>query len=188
MMPVVAVVAFLALAVCLLDLVLTLGVIRRLRQHTDLISQLSGQLPDASGRRPYSILGEGTTAGPFEAVATTGEPLSSDALSGETLVGAFTPHCSACEERLPGFIDSATTFPGGRGQVIAVVLGSPEEAQPYRERLEPVARVVVEPPLGGAIGAALELESFPAFAVLDESGAVVVTGVELARSTAGTRA
>jgi hypothetical protein len=183
MMPVVAAAAFLALAVCLLDLVLTL-VVRRLRQHTELISQLSGQVPDASGRRPYSILTEGRSAGPFETVATTGEPLSLDRLSGQTLVGAFTPHCSACAERLPAFVDSANTFPGGREQVIAVVLGSEDDVRPYRERLEPVARVVVEPPEGGAIGAALELESFPAFGVLDQSGAVVGTGVELIRSSA----
>ena len=64
-------VAVLALAVCLLDLVLTLGVIRRLRQHTDLISQLSGELPDASGRLPYTILAERRTVGPFEAVEST---------------------------------------------------------------------------------------------------------------------
>jgi hypothetical protein len=68
MMSVVATPAVLALAVCLLDLVLTLGVIRRLRRHTDLISQLSGQIPDGSGRQPYSILTEGETAGPAFAV------------------------------------------------------------------------------------------------------------------------
>jgi hypothetical protein len=183
MISVVAALAILALAVCLLDLVLTLGVIRRLRQHTDLISQLSGQIPDGSGRRPYSILAEGKTAGPFEAVATTRELLSRDSLNGHTLIGAFTPHCSACEERLPGFVTFATTFPGGRGQVIAVVLGSQDEAEPYRERLEPVARVIVEPSSGGAIGEALELTSFPAFAVLDHSGTVIRTGLELIRST-----
>lgn len=43
MMPVVAAVAFLALMTCLLDLVITLGVVRRLRQHTDSISQLLGR-------------------------------------------------------------------------------------------------------------------------------------------------
>ncbi|MCP9968107.1 hypothetical protein LUX57_25555 [Actinomadura madurae] len=40
-MPFVAALALLALAVCLLDLVLTLGVVRRLRHHTELISNLS---------------------------------------------------------------------------------------------------------------------------------------------------
>lgn len=182
MMPVVAALAFLALAVCLLDLVLTLGVIRRLRQHTELISNLS-----PGGREPLGILADGESAGPFETVASTGETVSRDRLSGRTLVGAFAPHCSACEEKLPDFLDFAGTFPGGRDQVIAVVAGSEEEAATYRERLEPVARVVVEPPGTGEIGQALALNSFPAFGVLDEMGTVVGNGVKLTRSavTAG---
>jgi hypothetical protein len=178
MMPVVAALAFLALAVCLLNLVFTLGVIRRLRQHTELISNLS------SAGRPYAMLAEGETAGPFEAVATTGESLSRDRLSGRTLVGAFTPHCPACDEKLPAFVDFATTFPGGRDQVIAVVVGPEHEAETYRERLEPVARVVIEPPMTGEIGTALALNAFPAFGVLDQSGTEVSGGVELTQSTA----
>jgi thiol-disulfide isomerase/thioredoxin len=179
MMPVVAALAFLALAVCLLDLVLTLGVIRRLRQHTELISKLS-----SGGRRPSAMLAEGETAGPFEAVATTGESLSRDRLSGETLVGAFAPHCSACEEKLPAFVEFATTFPGGREQVIAVVVGPENEAETYREQLEPVARVVIEPPMTGEMDTALALNAFPAFGVLDQSGTVVSSDVELTQSTA----
>lgn len=173
MMPVVATLAFLALAVCLLDLVLTLGVVRRLRQHTELITKLS------SGRRPYAILAEGKTAGPFQAVATTGELVSRDRLSGRTLVGAFAPHCPACDQKLPAFVDFAKAFTGGRDQVIAVIAGPENEATTYRERLEPVARVVVEPPMTGEIGAAMALNSFPAFGVLDQSGTVVSSDVEL---------
>ncbi|MEO3828010.1 hypothetical protein [Actinomadura sp. B10D3] len=181
-MPLVAALALLALAVCLLDLVLTLGVVRRLRHHTELISDLS-----SGGRRPYAILDEGETAGPFEAVATTGEPVSRDGLSGLTLIGALAPGCGACEEKLPAFVDYARTFSGGRDQVIAVVAGSEDEAETYRERLEPVARVVVEPPVTGGIGTALGLGSFPAFGILDQSGTVVTSGLELNRpaSTAG---
>ncbi|GAB3437396.1 hypothetical protein GCM10027569_92300 [Flindersiella endophytica] len=155
--------------------------VRRLRQHTELISSLS------SGRRPHAILAEGKAAGPFEVVATTGEPVSRDRLSGQTLVGAFTPHCSACKEKLPAFVDYAKAFPGGRDQVIAVVLAEEDEADTYREQLEPVARVVVEAPRANVIRAALELVSFPAFGVLDQSGTVVSSGVELSTSPATTR-
>jgi thiol-disulfide isomerase/thioredoxin len=178
MMPVVAALAFLALAVCLLDLVLTLGVVRRLRQHTELISNLS------TGGQPSAMLAEGETAGPFEAVATTGETVSRGRLSGRTLVGAFTPHCPACEEKLPAFVDFAKTLPGGRDQVIAVVVGSEDEADSYREQLEPVARVVIEQPVSGEIGTALALNAFPGFGVLDQSGMVVSSGLELNPSIA----
>ncbi|GAA0581574.1 TlpA family protein disulfide reductase [Actinomadura livida] len=178
MMPIVAALALLALAVCLLDLVFTLGVIRRLRHHTELISTLSGAMPSG-------MLAEGETAGPFEAVATTGEPVSRGRLSGRTLVGVFTPRCPACEEKLPAFVESAATFPGGRDQVIAVVVGeSEDDTAPYRERLEPVARVVTEPPMTGEISSALEVNGFPSFGVLDQSGTVVGTGLEPARPAA----
>jgi hypothetical protein len=179
MLPVVAALAFLALAVCLLDLALTLGVIRRLREHTELISGLS-----SGGRQTYPILAKGKTAGPFEAVATTGEPVSADRLPERTLVGAFAPHCSACAEKLPAFVGLAKAFPGGRDQVIAVVVGTEDEAETYRAQLEPVARVVIEPPMTGEIGAALELNSFPAFGILDESGTVISSGLDLQQSTA----
>jgi thiol-disulfide isomerase/thioredoxin len=182
MLPVVAALALLALAVCLLDLVLTLGVIGRLRQLTELISTLP-----SGGRRPDAILAEGETAAPFDAVATTGEPVSRDRLSDRTLVGAFAPHCPACDEKLPAFVDFAKMFPGGRDQVIAVVVGPEDEAEPYCEQLEPVARVVIEPPMTGEVGKALALNSFPAFGVLDHSGTVVSSGVDLNRSTAAAR-
>jgi thiol-disulfide isomerase/thioredoxin len=178
LIPVVAALAFLALAVCLLDLVLTLGVIRRLRLHSELISNSSSEW------RHQAILAEGKSVGPFEAVATTGEPVSRDGLSGRTVVGAFAPHCPACERKLPAFVDFAKTFPGGRDQVIAVVVGSREEADSYREQLEPVARVVIESPGTGEIGTALALDAFPAFGVVDQSGMVVSSGVDLDQSTA----
>jgi hypothetical protein len=181
MSPVVAAVAFLALAVSLLNLLLMLGVIRRLRQHTELISTLS------PGRRPHAILAEGRTAAPFEAVATTGETVSRDLLSGQTLVGAFTPQCVTCKAKLPAFVDYAKAFPGGRDQVIAVVLAEEGEVGAYREQLEPVARVVVESPRTSVIRTAMELVSFPAFGVLDQSGTVVSSGVDLDPSTSAAR-
>jgi thiol-disulfide isomerase/thioredoxin len=178
MLPAAVALAVLALAVCLLDLVFTLGVIRRLREHTELISNLPS-MPQL-----HAMLAEGEFTGPFEAVASTGEPVTRDRLSGRTLVAAFTPHCHACEEKMPAFVDFAKAFPGGRDQVIAVVAGVGNEADAYRELLEPVARVVVEPPMTGEIGTALAVTGFPVFAVLDESGKVISGGVELDRSTA----
>src|SRR5690606_15281359 len=103
-MPVVVSLVIVVGAICLLDLVLTVGVIRRLREHSTLISELGG------GRMPVPMLQDGETADAFEAVATTGEVVSRDGLSGNTLVGVFSPDCSACKERLPGFIRLARSF------------------------------------------------------------------------------
>ncbi len=173
MIAVLGALAGLALAVCLVDLVLTLGVVRRLREHTELISKLASPAPVA-------MLADGRTVRAFEAVATTGEAVSRDLLSGVTLVGAFAPDCPACTEALPAFVDHAERFPGGRRQVIAVVMADGNDTEAYRADLEPVARVVVEAGPGG-IGEALGITSFPAFGVLDAAGTLVSSGYDLDR-------
>jgi len=98
-----------------------------------------------------------------------------DLLSGQTLVGAFTPGCGACAERLPDFLVRAEHFPGGRAHVLAVVAGEPAEAANYRDQLAGVARVVVEP-ASGPLATALDISGFPAFGLLDADGVVVASG------------
>lgn len=150
------------------DLLLTVGVVRRLRQHTEKLANL----PTMS--TPLAIMiGEGERAEDFAATTTDGEPVSRDLLSGRTLVAVLSPDCSACQERLPEFISRAETFPGGRRQVLAVLAGEPEQVEEYRERLKPVARVVIEPPGDGPVATALKVQGWPAFAVLDADGTVV---------------
>lgn len=157
--------------VAVLNLLLTVGVIRRLRQHTE---QLAG-LP-AIGAPTDIMIAAGEQADQFAAATTDGEPVSRDLLSGQTLVGVLSPDCGACKEQLPEFISRAAAFPGGRGQVLAVLAGEREQVQPYRERLEPVARVVIEPATGGPISTALRVQGFPSFAVLDSTGTVLGSG------------
>ncbi|MFC0531393.1 TlpA disulfide reductase family protein [Phytohabitans kaempferiae] len=154
--------------VAVLNLVLTVGVIRRLRQHTEKLADLSAMGPPMD-----MMIGAGERVGEFAATTTDGEPVSRELLFGQTLVGVLSPDCSACKERLPEFIARAEAFPGGRGQVLAVLAGEPAEVQPYRERLAPVARVVIEPPTGGPLATALNVQGYPAFAVLDSTGTVV---------------
>ncbi|SDQ87270.1 TlpA family protein disulfide reductase [Thermostaphylospora chromogena] len=170
-MPVVVSLVIVVGAICLLDLVLTVGVIRRLREHSTLISELGG------GRMPVPMLQDGETADAFEAVATTGEVVSRDGLSGNTLVGVFSPDCSACKERLPGFIRLARSFSGGRDRVVAVVAEMGGDTEFYRRELEPVARVVIERE-GTGINKALHVKAFPAFGILGEAGKVVVSGLD----------
>jgi hypothetical protein len=159
-------------AIALLDLLLTVGVIRRLRQHTEQLSNLS----TPGGPAGDIIIGAGEQAGEFAATTTDGEPVSRDLLSGQTLVGVLSAGCSACQERLPEFVSRAESFPGGRGQVLAVLAGEPDEVEPYREQLAPVARVVIEPPMDGPISKALQVQGYPAFALLDADGKVVAGG------------
>jgi hypothetical protein len=157
--------------VTVLNLVLTVGVIRRLRQHTEQLADLS-----AMGAPVDIMIGAGERVDPFAAATTDGEPVSRELLSGQTLVGVLSPDCGACKERLPDFVSRAEAFPGGRGQVLAVLAGDVEQVEPYRERLEPVARVVIEPAMGGPISTALRIQGFPSFAVLDPTGTVLGSG------------
>jgi thiol-disulfide isomerase/thioredoxin len=158
---------------CLLDLVLTFGVIRRLREHGELIARsLSTAPPVVAVRAP------GESVAPFATTTVDGEPLSRDALPERSLVGFFSPGCAACAESLPAFRRYAEEFPGGREAVLAVVVGSAEETAAQRRELGDVARVVVEA-VDGPVGAALGVQAFPAFAVLDGAGRVVASGLRL---------
>ncbi|OLT19617.1 hypothetical protein BJF79_47645 [Actinomadura sp. CNU-125] len=166
-MPVIVSLVVLVGVICVLDLVLTLGVVRRLREHSELIARAG------SMAAPEPMLAPGERAGEFEAVATTGEVITRDGLTGRTLLGVFSPDCSACIERLPGFVAQAEGFEGGRDRVLAVIVDLADDgAADYRAKLEPVARVVVETGRGG-INAALNVQAFPAIGVLGDGGRVL---------------
>lgn len=171
-MPFLLAVVLIVGALCVLDLVLTIGVIRRLREHSDLISRPAGD--GAEVMRPA-----GARADAFETATTDGEPVSRNTLVGSTLVGVFSPGCGACAERLPEFVDRAGEFPGGRDRVLAVVVTDENPTEEFTA-LHPVARVVLET-RNGPVSKALGVRGFPAFAVLDDAGLVLSSGTELDR-------
>jgi hypothetical protein len=78
----------------------------------------------------------------------------------------FSPGCSACEAQLDEFVERATAQPGGRRQVLAVVVDEEADSVGYVQRLEPVARVVRET-RNGPVYKALAVRGFPAFALID---------------------
>ncbi|MEV7519882.1 redoxin family protein [Streptomyces sp. NPDC091371] len=159
-------------ALALLNLVFTFGVVRRLREHTEMLTK--GNRVQGSG--PKVMLGEGEKVGEFSAVTVDGAEVSQgDLAEGTTLVGAFAYGCSSCDERLPAFLELARSFPGGKDRVFAVVVGPAEHVTEKRDRLAPVARVVTEEQ-GGPVAGALGVTGYPAFALLDSSGAVRAAG------------
>lgn len=160
---------------CLLNLLLTFGVIRRLRQHTEHLNRL------APTDQPPGI-GVGEVVGEFATTTTTGEPLTRAGLTGQTLVGFFSPGCEPCATQLPHFIDRAREQPGGRARAIAVVAAGTDGKQDYVERLEPVARVVTEGP-DGALQAAFRVTGFPMLYLVDD-GTVRAAGFTVADVTA----
>jgi hypothetical protein len=145
---------------CALDLVLTLGVIRRLREHTDLLAELRGG---------PGVIAVGEPVDEFVTSTVDGEEFGSAALTGETLVAFFSPDCRPCKEKMPWFIEYARTRPGGRDQVMAVVVGDADEAAPAAADLSPVARVVVEA-AGGPLNTAFKVRAYPSVLVVERTG------------------
>ncbi|MGK5545642.1 TlpA disulfide reductase family protein [Streptomyces sp. URMC 127] len=155
--------------VCTLDLVLTLGVVKRLREHTEELARLNGV-----GKAPVIAVGE--AVGDFLATTVDGESLTDDSLTGDTLVAFFSPTCEPCKAKMPKFVEYARALPGGRNQVVATVVGDAEEAAAFVHELSPVARVVVEGH-EGALSRAFRAEAYPTVlrAAPDPSGRLVIT-------------
>src|SRR6266508_3698318 len=86
-------------AVCTVNLILTLALIRRLREQ-------AGGPPGPRQPLPKVIVGIGERPAEFTAATTEGEPIDRDAVAGG-LVGFFSPQCSPCRERVPEFMEYA---------------------------------------------------------------------------------
>jgi hypothetical protein len=150
---------------CLTDLLLTFGVIRRLREHTERLANSSGMDLHA----PVSDLAIGETVAPFTAPSVSGEPLSGPA--GLRMVAFFSAGCSACPERVPAFVDYVRANQITRDSIIAVVISSRPEPVSYQEDIAAVAPVLVEP-LDGGLADAFKVRGFPTFFLLDGAGSV----------------
>ncbi|MDE3724925.1 TlpA disulfide reductase family protein [Nocardiopsis sp. N85] len=162
--------ACLAVVLCLLDLLLTVGVIRRLKEHTELIGNLSTR-----GMPGTTVLPPGERIGAFSAVTEDGDTVGSGALADPVLIAVFSPGCGACAEQLPRFLERAGALPGGRGSVLAVLAGDRAQVAEEAARLSPVARVVVDGPQG-TVTDALGVLAFPAFLRVDGTGRVLSSG------------
>jgi thiol-disulfide isomerase/thioredoxin len=179
-MPYATALAAVAAILTLLNLLLTFGVIRRLREHSERLSRMAaGALPGDPVIQPGSAIGT------FAAVTLDGEAVAHDRMGGETLVGFFSPTCQPCKAMLPKFIEHARRFPGGRDAVLAVVVGQEvvvgqgTEVGDYVARLAPHARIVVESH-DGAVATAFEVAGLPAMCLVDGDGTVIASGMTTA--------
>lgn len=183
--------AILAGLMTVLNLALTVGVIRRLREHTELLS--AGTTGNAKPPIVAVMALAGERSKPFTAVTTDGLRVTeADLTGGLTLVAAMAYGCSSCEERRPDFVAMARRFPGGRDRVLAVFVGGEDDLSAERAMLEPVARLVFQENTHEGITEALNVSGYPAFAILDADGTVLTSGtkvqdldLDLAPSVAG---
>lgn len=145
---------------CLVDLVLTIGVVRRLREHTQLLANHGG---------PKASIGTGAEVGEFHTLETDGTALDRSAFDGPTIVGFFSTTCRPCREKLPDFVEFARHIPGGRSRVLAVVVGD-VDTEPFTSRLTPVARLVVEPDPSAPVCRAFAVAAFPSVLMVEPDG------------------
>jgi hypothetical protein len=159
---------------CLVNIALMLGVIRRLNDHSRMLAE---KAPGRAGPAPLGVP-PGERVGDFTVTAVNGEPVSRSDLNGSTLIGFLAPGCPSCEAGLPEFITRAEAAAGGRDQVLAIVLGTSAGAGELCDQLAPVARVLTETEEGGPLVTAFGVGALPAFALL--SGDTMVASYAIA--------
>jgi peroxiredoxin len=172
--------AYLAAAVvfvgllCFLDLLLSLAIIRRLRQEQD-----------QHGAAPHGVqavtLPAGTMAPEFTAVTTTGAARTRDSLAGQrSVIAFFAASCDSCRTQLDDFADYARSMPGGAGQVLAVVSGDPGQARDIVQKLDGPVSIALESE-DSPTAAAFSVWGFPSFYALDEDGRILSAGMSVSR-------
>ena len=158
--------------VCVLNLLLLFGVIRRLKEHDQAIAKIPlGTSAPASLRAPGSEVDE------FAAVSTDDVPVTRETLAGETLVGFFSVSCGPCVESAPKFARFAAGVPGGKDSVLTIVVADDEDDPAEMVGiLSDGARVVVEG-FDGPMATAFGVTAFPAYAVVS-SGTITATALD----------
>jgi hypothetical protein len=153
---------------CFVNLLFTIGILRRMRTAT------------VWQPEPLFALGPGSAVGEFSVMTTTGEPVSHDTLAG--MVGFFTTGCGECHELLPPFLERAREME--RDNVLAVVGGGDQDMV---GALAPLARVVVADLGGGPVARAFQNSWTPALYLVGDDHRVVAVGARMEELPIGTR-
>ena len=152
------------------NLLISLRLIRRLREA----GGIPGRLP---GRPVVLTAAVGQKIGEFTATTTAGQAISDRSLNQLTLAGFFSTSCPSCRERAPEFLRYAATFPGDVVAVVIgpVVAGEDGETADLTGRLAAAGHVVVEAPHGPMV-TAFEVGGYPALCVVDPHGRIIGSG------------
>ncbi|MFF5227959.1 TlpA family protein disulfide reductase [Dactylosporangium sp. NPDC000521] len=157
-------------ALTLFNLVVVLGVVRRLRAYEN-------RLGDLAEPPPVSTATVGEPVADFSASTVDGRRVDRSSLTGQTLIGFFSPDCPACHERLGDFRAAAARHPG---DVLAVVVDDGGDPAPVVGALTGAGGVAViledpEGPVAGAFG----VRGFPAFVLVRDGGVVESVGYQV---------
>ena len=151
--------------VCVVNLVLTFGLIKRLREQAG---------TTAVAAEPSLAIGPGDVPGAFMVSTLDGEPVTPDTVAGR-LVGFFASGCRPCQDALPAFAAHLGRLGDRRRTALAVVVEAGADVSHLVDPLRDLVPVVVEPPMG-PMAEAFRATGFPSFYVLDTTGTVTVSG------------
>lgn len=148
-------------AIAILNLLLTMAVIRRLRRNEANTSMPMHESGPAAGSEIPS----------FSATTVTGEELNETAFGEQTgLVAFFSTTCSACKPAVSTLVEHIEKTGMKPDQVMAVISGEGDERAAFTEALAGKASVVTESEMG-SLTASFSIAAFPSFVHL--SGGVV---------------
>jgi hypothetical protein len=154
-------------AIAALNLLLTVAMIRRLRETAVRPVAPPPDLPE---------LPAGSRVPAFHAEAVSGETVTNESLTGSAAIFAFLDTgCSSCKSSLPKLVAYADANGLKPGQVIAVVGDAEGDTAAYLSLLDGVATVIVEETLG-PVARAFSIDGFPAFVLSDADGVVTRSG------------
>ncbi len=161
-------------ALCLLNLLLTFGVIRRLRARDTVVQTSTGFFD------PATMIGRNLPD--FTATTDEGRPVSRDDLrEHEYLIGVFSGTCEPCHEQAPRYA-AAMASAAERRRSLALVVGEESQTGDLRSVLREVPRVT-----GADSEKLVELfgiEAFPMFLSTDRTGRVTHATPSMAAAAA----
>ncbi|GAA4920965.1 redoxin [Stackebrandtia albiflava] len=148
-------------AIAVLNLLLTMAVIRRLRKNESAMSPMMESGPP-----------KGSPVPEFTAEATDGTTVTAASFAGQSAVMAFfSTTCSACKPAVPRLVAHIDANGLKPQQVVAVINGEGDEQAEFTELLKDKATVVWESEMG-EVTAAFTVSAFPTFVHIGSDGKV----------------
>jgi hypothetical protein len=169
----------------LFNLVLTMTVVRQVRRHGEQFADWRSK----PGVPQLNDIPVGKEIPDFAVMTLSGQEISRGDLVGErSLIAFFSVHCEPCKNHLPDFRDYAIAATTGPARVLAVVIGSEDEAGDFIAGLSGVASIAVQP-MQGPVVTAFSATAYPTIYQLDERGRVAASGrnVRMLERVAGRR-
>ncbi|MEV4109852.1 redoxin family protein [Nonomuraea sp. NPDC049695] len=163
-------------ALVLLNLLLTLGLVRRMRHQDELIAETrhKGQHRSPSG------LPNDVPVPEFATVTVEGQDLTRSWLTdGTTAVGFIAGDCPSCEAQLHAFVDLLKQRRKEENKSLVVLVEVPGMLPETEKELvgtfDGLATMTKES-LGGTLQTAFRVRAYPAFFLIDAEGVVVSSG------------